>query len=145
MNIEPTSEMNKAIIEQCPDAIIFSDLDGIIRVWNVAAENIFGFSKEGAIGASLNIIIPESFRESHWKGFDRAIADSATKYVGQSLPTKALCSDGSLIYVELSFSIVLDATNVVRGVLSTARDITIRFEKERQNRHRLKELEIALK
>jgi len=134
-------EMNEAIIEQCPDAVIFADLKGIIRVWNTAAERIFGFSKEDALGASLDIIIPEPFRQAHWQGFDRAIADRLTKYVGQSLPTKAVRADGSTIYVELSFSILLDAADEVLGALSMARDITERFEQDRKNRKRLAELE----
>ena len=134
-------EMNEAIIEQCPDAVIFADLKGIIGVWNTAAERIFGFSKEDALGASLDIIIPEPFRQAHWQGFDRAIADRLTKYVGQSLPTKAVRADGSTIYVELSFSILLDAADDVLGALSMARDITERFEQDRKNRKRLAELE----
>lgn len=134
-------EMNEAIIEQCPDAVIFADLKGIIRVWNTAAERIFGFSKEDALGASLDIIIPEPFRQAHWQGFDRAIADRLTKYVGQSLPTKAVRADGSTIYVELSFSILLDAAGEALGALSMARDITERFEQDRKNRKRLAELE----
>lgn len=141
MTVETNSTVNAAIVEQCPDAIIFSDLEGIIRVWNVAAEQIFGFVKKDAIGSSLDIIIPEAFRKAHWQGFERAIADRVTKYVGQSLPTKSVRADGSTIYVELSFSIVLDAGGAVLGVLSTARDITARFELERENRRRMKALE----
>jgi PAS domain S-box-containing protein len=134
-------EMNHAIIEQCPDAMIFADLPGEIRLWNAAAERIFGFSKEEALGASLDIIIPEGFREAHWRGFERAIADRVTKYIGQSLPTKSLRADGSTIYVELSFSIVLSSVGYVLGSLSSARDITVRFEKEREYRNRLKDFE----
>jgi PAS domain S-box-containing protein len=134
-------QMNEIIIEQCPDAIIFSDQAGLINIWNNAAERIFGFSKIDAIGSSLDIIIPEPFRKSHWQGFDRAIAERATKYMGQSLPTKAIRKDGTTIYVELSFSIVIDHSDAVLGALSTARDITARFEQERRDRRRLKELE----
>ncbi|MCG2633802.1 MAG: PAS domain S-box protein [Gammaproteobacteria bacterium] len=141
MNKGTISEINEMIVEQSPDAIIFTDQKGIIRIWNTSAERVFGFSKKDAIGSSLDIIIPESFRKAHWQGFDRAITDRVTKYVGQSLPTKAVRADGSTIYVELSFSIVLDASGGVLGALSTARDITVRFERDRRDRRRLKELE----
>ena len=133
--------LSDVLVEQSPDAIVFADLQGNIAVWSVAAERIFGFTKEEALGASLDIIIPDSFREAHWRGFKRAISDRETKYVGQSLPTKSLRSDGSTIYVELSFSIVLDSAGNALGALSSARDITERFEEEKANRRKLQKLE----
>ncbi len=132
------------LVEQSPDAIVFADTAGIIRVWNMAAERIFGFTKSEALGANLNIIIPEHLREAHWRGFERALGERATKYAGQALPTKSVRSDGIQIYVELSFAIVLDADGGVLGALAHARDITERFEKARVDRKRLQELEKKL-
>ncbi len=66
-----------------------------------------------------------------------------TKYVGKSLPTKSLHADGSVIYVELGFYIVLDFAKNVIEALSSARDITTRYKEERENRKRLSELENA--
>jgi PAS domain S-box-containing protein len=129
------------LVEQSPDAVVFADRDGIVRVWNAAAERIFGFSGGDAIGQDLNIIIPESLREAHWAGYDRALEAGDTKYRGQSLPTKALKADGSTIYVELSFAIVQGRDGGVTGALATARDITERFERDRTMRRRLRELE----
>ena len=65
-----------------------------------------------AVGQDLNIIIPESFQERHWTGYDRALAAGETKYRGQSLPTKARKADGTEFYVELSFEIVKDASEI---------------------------------
>ena len=146
MNDSTTSEIDITglLVNQSPDAIIFADLSGIIRIWSSAAERIFGFSADAAIGASLDIIIPESMREVHWRGFDRAIADSITKFVGQALPTKAQRADGTSFYVELSFAIILDNAGKPVGSVAHARDIDERFKKERASRKRLKELEIEL-
>jgi PAS domain S-box-containing protein len=129
------------LVEQAPDAVIFADREGVVRVWNAAAERVFGFAASEAIGRELNIIIPESLRDAHWTGYDRALAAGDTKYRGQSLPTKALRADGSTIYVELSFAIVRDRDGAVIGALAHARDITERFERDRQLRRRLRELE----
>ncbi len=129
-----------ALIEQSPDAVIFADREGTIRTWNVAAERIFGFPAADALGQNLDIIIPERFRPAHWTGFERAMGEAKTKYVGQSLPTRALRADGSQFYVELGFAIVVSGGEAI-GALATARDITERFEKERADRARLKELE----
>jgi len=121
-----------SLIEQNPDAMIFADTDGRILVWNEAAERVFGFTKDQAIGESLDIIIPEKLREPHWRGYDEAIRNHGTKYLGKSMPTKAIHSEGSTIYVELGFSIVLDDKNEVMGVLSSARDITKKFKEKKE-------------
>jgi PAS domain S-box-containing protein len=139
MGDQPTqfSNLTEKLIEQSPDALVFTDTGGIIRVWNSAAERIFGFSESAALGESLDIIIPERFRAAHWQGFRRAIVERTTKYQGQVLSTKSVCSDGTRIYVELSFAIILDAKGEVLGVLAHARDITKRFEQEHGDRKRL--------
>lgn len=140
------SEINifERLVNQAPDAIIYADLSGTIRVWNTAAERMFGFIAETAVGANLDIIIPPSFREAHWRGFDRAAADSVTKYVGQALPTRALRADGTEFYVELSFAIILDDAGRSIGSVAHARDIDDRYVKDRARRKRLKELEAEL-
>ncbi len=142
MNDDTTKLCNlqELLIEQSPDAIIFADSAGIIRIWNAAAERIFGFAKGDALGTNLNIIIPERLREAHWRGFERALAERTTKYAGQALPTKAVRSDGTQIYVELTFAIVIDAKGDVLGALAHARDITKRFEKERADRKNLQKI-----
>lgn len=133
-----------ALFEQAPDGVIFANRDGIIVSWNAAAERIFGFSTDAAVGSNLDIIVPEQFREAHWTGFERALAAGHTKYVGQALPTKALHAEGHEFYVELSFSIVHDEDRAVLGALAHARDITERFTRDRESRRRLRELEREL-
>jgi PAS domain S-box-containing protein len=132
------------LVEQSPDATIFADRDGIIRSWNAAAGRIFGHDAAEAIGARLDIIIPESLREAHWRGFDHAVATGEMKYPGgAALPTKAVRKDGATIYVELSFGLVRDAIGMTIGAMAQARDITERFERDRATRRRLRELEAA--
>ena len=131
------------LVDQAPDGMIFADRDGIVRVWNPAAERIFGFTAEAAVGQDLNMIIPEGLRDAHWQGYDRALAAGDTKHRGQSLPTKALKVDGSQIFVELSFAIVHGRDGEVVGAMAQARDITERFERDRAMRRRLRELEGA--
>ena len=144
MTTDTTPVDAAALVHQAPDAIIFAGSDGVIRVWNPAAERIFGFTAEAAIGQDLNIIIPENLRDKHWEGYDRALAAGDTKYRGQSLPTKALKADGSTIYVELSFAIIHGPAGDVIGAMAQARDITERFERDRAARRRLRELQEAL-
>jgi PAS domain S-box-containing protein len=131
------------LVGQSPDAVIFAGTDGVIQVWNAAAERVFGFPAAEAIGQDLNIIIPERFRDAHWTGYDRALAAGVTKYAGRSLPTRAQMKDGTQIYVELGFSIIVD-NGAVLGALATARDITERFERERADRQKMRDLQAQL-
>lgn len=138
--MDATQLDSKILLDQSPDAVIFAGTDGVIQYWNEAASRIFGFAAAEARGKNLDIIVPQAFRERHWAGYDRALAAGETKYRGQSLPTKARKADGSEFYVELSFEIVKDEAGAVIGAMATARDITERFEREREMRRELREL-----
>ena len=143
MAIDPgqPAQLSGLLFEQAPDAMIFAGRDGVIRGWNDAATAIFGHAPGEAIGQSLDLIVPERFREAHWTGYDRALQAGDTKYRGQALPTRSVRKDGTSIYVELAFAIVKDADGEVIGALAHARDITERFERDREQRTRLRELE----
>ncbi len=114
----------EAIVEHAPDAIIFADRGGAIRVWSRAAETIFGYSAAEVVGGNLDVIIPERFRAAHWKGFERAIETGATKYGGRVLTTRSVRKDGRKLYVDLSFSILRDPAGQATGAVAIARDCT---------------------
>lgn len=132
------------LLQQAPDAIIFAGTDGIIQIWNAAAESMFGHPAATALGRDLDLVIPEQFRDAHWKGYDRALAAGETKYRGQALPTRARRADGSEFYIEMTFTVVKDDAGTVIGALAHCRDVTERFERDRQQRRRLSELEAEI-
>ena len=129
--IKTCPELASWLIEQSPDATIYSDKQGDIRVWNAAAEKMFGFSAEQALGQNLDLIIPERLRRMHWRGFDAAIAAGVTKHSGKPMPTKALRADGSEFYTEMSFALIFNEQGEVVGTVAQARDITERYTAER--------------
>jgi PAS domain S-box-containing protein len=137
-------ELDRLLISQAPDAVIFADLDGIVREWNPAAERIFGYTSVEAVGQSLDLIVPERFREAHWTGYKRALAAGETKYSGQALPTRSVRKDGTTIYVELTFAVIHEPHGQVIGALAHARDITERWAREREQRQRAQDLERRL-
>jgi len=57
MSEDDKNTLCRRIVETVGDAVIFADRDGIIRLWNRAAEGIFGYPEEEAIGQSLDLII----------------------------------------------------------------------------------------
>lgn len=123
-------ELANWLVEQSPDATIYSDKEGHIRLWNAAAAKMFGFSVEEVLGQSLDIIIPERFRRMHWRGFDAAIAAGVTKHSGKPMATKALRADGSEFYTEMGFALIFNDQGEVVGTVAQARDITERYQKE---------------
>ena len=114
-------QLNAALLAQAPDALIYCDLDGRIKLWNAAAAELFGHSAEVALEESLDMIIPERFRAAHWAGFERAVSTGHAKYHGQVMTTRAAHADGRKLYVDLSFSMIRDASGAIVGVLSSAR------------------------
>ena len=114
------------IVEQAPDAMIYADREGVVRIWNLGAEAAFGYTAGEVLGKSMDVIIPERFRRAHWDGFRRALETGQTKYAGRVLTTRAVHKDGSKRYVDLSFGMVKDEAGIVTGVLAIARDCTER-------------------
>jgi PAS domain S-box-containing protein len=129
------------IVEESSDAVLFSDREGIIRLWNSASERMFGFSAAEAVGRSLDLIIPENLRARHWDGYYRVMETGETKYKTGLLSSPGVCKDGSRISLEFSMSIVRDESGEIAGCSSIIRDVTARWQKEKEMRERLKALE----
>lgn len=133
-----------ALIANADDAIIVADAAGVVRFWNPAAEATFGHSEEEAIGASLDLIIPEKLRERHWEGFRRVMATGTTQYAGRTLAVPAVRADGTRISVEFTVTLLRDATGNIQGIGAILRDVTARWEQERALQQRLNELQREL-
>lgn len=69
-----------SLVQAAGDAIIAADTDGKILLWNPAAERIFGFTAEDALGHWLDLIIPERLRTRHWEGYRRVMRTGQTRY-----------------------------------------------------------------
>jgi len=128
------------ILHSMPEAVIFCDLEGVIRVWNGGAEKVFGWSAAEAIGQSLDLIIPERMRKAHWDGFDQAIARGGVKPGRTSMITRSLHKVEEFIYVDMSFEMVRDESGKMLGSIAVARDATKRFNDEKALRKQLAEL-----
>ena len=132
----------RKIVEGSPDAIILGDREGIIQIWNAGAEAIFGFTAQEAIGHSMDIIIPERLRGRHWDGYHRTMATGTSRYGrGELLAVPAVRKDGSTISIEFTIQMLADGEGNVIGPVATIRDVTKRFQREKELARRLKELE----
>jgi PAS domain S-box-containing protein len=134
-------QLSAQILNQAPDAILFADREGTIRLWNLGAERIFGFSAEQAIGQSLDLMIPEKLRERHWDGYNKTMATGKTRYGTEMLSVPALHQNGARLSTEFSIVMLTDNDNKPLGVAAIMRDITHRHQKEKAMKERLAELE----
>lgn len=129
------------LVEALGDAVVVSDAEGRITVWNAAAERIFGFAKAEALGQSLDLITPERHRKRHWEGYEKSMATGTTKYGADLLKVPALHKDGRQLSIAFTVGMVKDDQGRVVGVAATIRDETARWADEKVLRRRVAELE----
>lgn len=129
------------IVEGSPDAIVFADREGVIRLWSGGAERIFGWSAAEAVGQSMDMIIPERLRGRHWEGWKRVMESGVTRYSTETLAVPALRKDGAPLSIEFTIQLVRDEGGAIVGPAAVMRDVTARFAREKELRARIKELE----
>ncbi len=129
------------IVSAAGDAIVVSDAEGRIVVWNAAATRIFGYAEAEALGQSLDIITPERHRKRHWDGYHKTVATGITKYGADVLRVPAITKAGGSLSIAFTVALLRDADGKVSGVLAVMRDETKRFKEERDLKQRIAELE----
>jgi PAS domain S-box-containing protein len=98
-------------------AIVMADRAGTIQGWNRGAEALFGHVATEAIGQTLDLIVPETFREQHWIGFRHAMEAGSAKLDGQSTEIPVKCRDGTMTVFPGAFYLVRDAQKIVIGAM----------------------------
>jgi nitric oxide dioxygenase len=137
--IDP-SEVGNALLGSASDAIMASDRDGRIVFWNPGAERIFGFTAAEALGQSLDIIIPEPFRDRHWSGYRETVASGQSRYgAGDLLAVPGLHKDGHRISLEFTIVLIKDAEGAVTAMASVVRDVSKKFEEMKALRIQLRD------
>lgn len=141
MNATSLDQLADRIVEGASDAIIAADREGRIRLWNGGAEAMFGFTAAEAIGQSMDFIIPERLRQRHWDGWNRVMETGVTRYGKDVLAVPALRKDGTTLSIEFTIQLLRDESGRIYGPAAIMRDVTARFQKDKELRARLKELE----
>ena len=137
----PTAIDLEQLIEVLGDAVVVSDAGGVIRLWNPAAERLFGFTQAEALGSSLDLIIPERLRERHWNGYRKAMGSGETRYSHDLLRVPAVHKDGRALSIAFAVSLLFTTERKVKGIVAVIRDETKSFAELRDLRKRLAELE----
>ena len=125
------------LLQDSPDAILIADRDGAIRFWNSGAERMFGHTATEALGQSLDLIIPENLRARHWQGYFRVMNTGQTKYLTEKLTSPGVRKDGSRLSLEFSMVLLRDDQGGIEGCATIMRDVTARWQKEKELKERL--------
>ena len=98
-------------------ALVRSDLRGFIVEWDDGAEAFFGYTREEAMGQSLDLIVPEEYRDRHWTGFNNAITSGICRMDRATTNVPVLCKDGEIRPFPGRFVFLQDARDSVVGVI----------------------------
>ena len=109
-----------AIIASSNDVIVTKNLDGRISSWNPAAERLFGFTAEEAIGSSIDLIVPDNRRSEERLIMERIRKGEKVEHYETTRKSK----DGRLIDMSLSISPIKLPSGEVIGSAKIGRDIT---------------------
>jgi two-component system, cell cycle sensor histidine kinase and response regulator CckA len=95
----------RALLDVAFDAVIGMDRGGIVVEFNAAAEQMFGYSREEALGQSLaELIVPADLRHAHQEGLRRYLETGEATVLGRRVRLPALRADGSTFPVELAIA-----------------------------------------
>jgi len=133
----------RRIVSESRDAIIFTDKDGLIRLWNAGAEALFGYRAAEMAGRDLAVIIPEKLRDRHNEGYRRVMATGVSRYAQELLAVPGLKKDGSRISLEFTITLIKDGRGEVLGAAAILRDVTARWQRDRDIKNRPAALEGA--
>ena len=123
------------------DAVVVSDAGGSITLWNAAAERMFGFTEQEALGQSLDLIIPQRLQQRHWDGYRKTMETGRTRYGNDVLKVPAVHKDGRALSIAFTVALLHSADGALTGIAAVIRDETSRFQEDRNLRKRIAELE----
>jgi PAS domain S-box-containing protein len=128
-----------AIVDSSEDAIISKTLDGVITSWNAAAERMFGYKSDDAIGRSILMLFPPDRLSEE----NVILAQLQKGQRVEHFETVRVHRDGTPLNISLSVSPIRDANGTIVGAAKIARDVTDRMETERALREETHALELV--
>jgi len=127
-----TEAKQGAILEAAHDAIVTMDQYLLIREFNPAAEQMFGYSRMDILGRSIDLLLPDRDRASHLKAFAEYLSSGRGPLARRRIELTGIRADGVEFPVELTVArLAADNRRLITGFV---RDITERRALEEQLR-----------
>lgn len=130
-----------AIVDSSYDAIVSKDLNSVITTWNPAAERLFGYTADEAVGRSIMMLIPDHLHTEEADIISRIRRGESVA----SYETVRRRKDGSMVPVSLTVSPIRNRRGTIVGASKIARDITATKESERRIRLLMREVNHRVK
>jgi PAS domain S-box-containing protein len=125
-----------AIVSSCGDAIISKDLNGIITSWNNAAEKLYGYTAEEAIGNKISIIVPPDVNDVVTERLQQVFQGATL----ENIEAIRVRKNGERINIAVTISPLTNSVGQIIGASTVTRDITrqkFTEEKLKDTRERL--------
>jgi PAS domain S-box-containing protein len=134
----------RSITDSAKDAILMMDDKGLITYWNPAAEIIFGYNKDEALGKELHsLIVPEKYHLAHYSAMPHFLETGEGAAVGKTLDLEAIDRNKRVFPIQISLSSILidgrwNAIGILRDISEQKKSeeaiIKAREESERANK-----------
>jgi PAS domain S-box-containing protein len=115
------------VVRGTQDAVLSKDLDGMITSWNPAAERLYGYSAEEAVGRHISLIVPESLEDEIGEILARVRRGERL----ETYETQRCRKDRTLIDVSLTISPIGHPVTGLAGASVISRDITLERRRSR--------------
>jgi len=86
--------------------VVVVDTAGVIRYWSAGATALFGLAEP--VGETLDVIVPDAFRERHWAGFHRAMSTGESPISGGRINIPVRCGDDEVRAFPGTFTVLWD-------------------------------------
>jgi PAS domain S-box-containing protein len=114
----------RQLTEGTRDAIVLADQEGIIALFNPAAQALFGYSEPEVRGQPLTILMPQDYHEAHRSGFEHYLVTREARIIGRTVEVRGRRKTGEIFPLEMSLS-AIDLPDGI-GFLGAIRDLTER-------------------
>ncbi len=134
LEIERARAHMEQVVAGTHDAVLSKDLEGIVTTWNPAAERLYGYTAEEAIGRHVSFLMPDELKHE----VQTILATVRRGETLETYETRRVRKDGTVIDVSLTISAIISEAHGVYGASVVARDIT-----DERRRGRAREFLIA--